>query len=176
MSPDSGVASQSNASIAVGQKLTLHIGVLDQPYRSTGKNGGVKTTGDVAQILEDVYGLFSAFYKTYEKSITDGIAGSMQGAIEALHMGHSIDPWGAGMQQIQRDFSDFITSGEAERTGFAAYSRVKTRALISVPTKAALRGVNHRLAHPYAGSNPRRPSFFDTGLLAGSGRAWITVG
>jgi hypothetical protein len=165
MSPDSGLAGQPSSSTAVGQNITLHIGVLEQPYRSNSKTAVSISTGDVASILEAKYGLFTAFYKMYEQRIADGLATSMQGAIEAMMMGHSIDPWGAGMQQIQRDFRDFISSRQAERAG-----------ITGTPTKAALRGVNHRLAHPYRKSNPRRPSFLDTGLLMSSGRAWITVG
>lgn len=164
-SEGSGQTSADGGASITASKVTLHIGVVEQPYRSTSKKSSAMTTGDVAQILEAKYGLFTAFYKRYEKRIADGMAVSMQGAFEALMMGHSIDPWGAGMQQIQRDFRDFISSGEAERVG-----------MTGVPTKAALRGVNHRLAHPYARSNSRRPSFLDTGLLMASGRAWMTVG
>lgn len=164
-SEGSGHAS-GDASVSIAaSKLTLHIGVLEQPYRSTSKKAASVTTGDVAQILEAKYGLFSMFYKTYEKRVADSMAASMKDALEALMMGHAIDPWGPATQQIQRDFRDFISSGEAERVGISG-----------TPTKAALRGVNHRLAHPYASGNPRRPSFLNTGLLMSSGRAWMTVG
>jgi len=149
--------------LASGRKLTLNIGVLVQPYRSSGKGVSAVTTGDVAHILEEKYGLFSAFYRTHQKSIADGAASSMQSALEALMLGQAIDPWGPWAQQIQREFRDFISSREAERVGMAG-----------VPTKAALRGVNHRLAHPYRRGNARRPSFRDTGLLMNSARAWVT--
>ena len=43
-----------------------------------------------------------------------------------------------------------------------------------VPTQAALKGVNHRLKHPYAKSNPSRPSFLDTGLYQANARVWIS--
>lgn len=163
-SEGSGHSSEDASSIA-SSKVTLHIGVLEQPYRSTSKKATSISTGDVAEILEAKYGLFSAFYRTYEKRIADGLTASMRDAIEALMMGHAIDPWGPATQQIQRDFREFISSGEAERAGIPG-----------TPTKAALRGVNHRLAHPYASANPRRPSFLDTGLLMSSGRVWMTVG
>ena len=41
-----------------------------------------------------------------------------------------------------------------------------------VPTQAALRGVNHRLADPYAKSNRPRPSFIDTGTYEASFKVW----
>lgn len=164
-SESAGHVAGDAASSARATKVTLHIGVLDQPYRSASSGVASISTGAVAEILEAKYGLFSAFYRTYERRIADGIADSMKGALEALMMGQAIDPWGASMQQIQRDFRDFISSKEAEKSGIPG-----------TPTKAALRGVNHRLARPYARSNPRRPSFLDTGLLMASGRAWITVG
>lgn len=164
MSPDSGLASKAS-STAVGQKVTLHIGVLEQNYRTSGKKSKSMNTGDVATILEAKYGLFSAFYKAHERSIADGVAKSMKDAMEALMMGHAIDPWGPATQQIQAQFRDFISSGASERVGLAG-----------VPTKAALMGVNHRLLHPRSRKNPRRPSFRDTGLLMSSCRSWISVG
>jgi len=42
-----------------------------------------------------------------------------------------------------------------------------------VPTKAALRGVNHRLKHPYR-RRGARPSFVDTSLYMSSFKAWAT--
>ena len=146
-------------------KVVLHIGVLEQVYRTATAKAGAITTGDVASILEAKYGLFSAFYKSREQSIADNMALSMKGALEALVMGHRVDPWGAGTQNIQKEFRDFISTKEAERVG-----------LPGVPTKAALKGVNHRLKHPYRKGNPRRPSFRDTGLMSASCRAWVTVG
>lgn len=148
----------------VGRKVVLHIGVLDQPYRTATRAAQATTTGDVAKILEEKYGLFSVFYKAREQGIANSMAVSMVGALEGLFMGRYVDPWGPVTQYIQREFRTFISTKEAERVGMPG-----------VPTKAALRGVNHRLAHPYRRSNPRRPSFRDTGLLMASARAWVTV-
>ena len=69
---------------------------------------------------------------------------------------------GAGASRVEEMFKDFISSGEAERVGVAG-----------APTAAALRGVNHRLLHPYAKANPRRVSFRDTGLFQSSFKAWV---
>jgi hypothetical protein len=137
---------------------------MDVPYAQRGKSTRSLTTYDVAKILEDKYGIFATFYRVREKLFAAEIENSLQGAFEALVQGRTVDPWGVGMSRLQANFSDFILSGEAERVGIPG-----------TPTKAALRGVNHnhRLKHPYRKSNPRRPSFKDTGLYVASTRFWI---
>jgi hypothetical protein len=155
--------------IPVGSRLTLHLGVVVLPYRSTGnlaRTLGVKkinalTTGDVAEILEAKYGIFAAFYRSHEDDIAKDIENSLQGAMESLLMHKAVDPWGAAMQSIQQRWRDFISTSEAERIGIPG-----------TPTKAALMGVSHRYKHPYA-KHPRRPSFRDTGTYMNSGRFWI---
>jgi len=148
----------------------LNLGVLVQPYRSNGKDVVGVTTGEVASWLEKEYGVMEAFARVHRKTIETAIEVSMRNALEALFMGHRIDPWGAGTQKIQSKFRDFINSGEAEHAGIPG-----------TPTQAALRGVNHRRKHPYGRGrpyhpqpNPRRPSFRDTGLYVASFRSWVT--
>ena len=144
-------------------KLTLHLGVLVQPYRARNKKVSAITTGDVAEILESKYELIGTFYRVKEKAIAAAIEHSLGGAMESMLMGAPIrDPWAGGMQHIQEGFRRFISSMEAEKVGIPG-----------TPTKAALMGVNHRLKHPYRSGNPRRPSFRDTGLLMNSFRSWI---
>lgn len=128
-----------------------------QPYRNDGL-----TTADVARFLEDQYGVMGAFYRSHEADVVKALEESLGGAVESLMMGRRVEPWGRATQAIQREFRDFISSKEAERVGIPG-----------TPTKAALRGVNHRLKHPYAKRNPRRPSFRDTGLYMTSFRAWV---
>lgn len=169
MAPDSGAAPQQQGMPTgpqpwAGQKVTLHLGVLVQAYRSSGKKITALTTGDVAQILETKYGIMAAFYRVHGQEVAADIEKSLGGALEALMMGQSIDPWGRATQSIERRFRDFISSREAERVGIPG-----------APTLAAIRGVNHRLAHPYARSNPRRPSFRDTGLYEASFRSWVST-
>jgi hypothetical protein len=153
--PDSGYPRQ------VAAKLTLHLGILVQPYRSKGKKVSAITTGDVAEILEAKYGVMGAFYKAHQGDVAKAIEDSLGGAMESLLMGKAINPWDRGMQKIQQSFRDFISSKEAEQVGIPG-----------TPTKAALRGVSHRFKHPYA-KHPRRPSFRDTGLYMNSFRAFI---
>lgn len=149
--------------IASGKRLTLHFGVIVQPYRSPGKKTASVSTGDVAQWLEDKYGIMEAFYRVHENDVVSSIEKSLGGALENLIMGAPAgDPFGSAMGEIETAFKFFIASKEVETVG-----------LPGVPTKAALMGVNHRLKHPYANKNPRRPSFRDTGLYMDSFKSWI---
>lgn len=179
---DSGspaTASSAALSYTPARRLTLHLGVLVQPYRGFGLATGRKgnrthrkrvagvirpvTTGDVAGFLEARYGLMETFYRVRGAVIGQAMEDSIGQALEALMMGRAIDPWGSATQKIQASFREWISSRAAEQAGMPG-----------VPTKAAMRGVNHRLAHPYRKSNPRRPSFRDTGLLMASFRSWVT--
>ena len=148
----------------------LHLGVAVQSYGEVGvKQGnkivaGAPDTGDVAQWLEDKYGLMQAFFNAHEQDIAGALEGSVSKALESMMMGAPVnhDAFGAAAGQIEEMFKDFISSGEAEQVGIAG-----------TPTGAALRGVNHRLKHPYAKANPRRVSFRDTGLFQSSFKAWV---
>ena len=146
-----------------GHPLTLHLGVIDQPYRNSGKKARPVTTGDVAGFLEKRYALMETFYKVHEEDVSKALEGSLGGAFEALLMGRVVDPWGSATSQITSLFRQFISSGEAERVGIPG-----------TPTKAALRGISHRLKRPYRNSNPRRVSFRDTGMYVGSSASWVT--
>ena len=148
----------------------LHLGVAVQSYgeRSTKKGNkivaGSPDTGDVAQWLEDKYGLMRAFFTAHEQDIADALSESVGDALEIMLNGgpETMDGFGAGASRIEEMFKDFISSQEAEQVGIAG-----------TPTGAALRGVNHRLKHPYAKANPRRPSFRDTSLYVSSFKCWV---
>lgn len=172
-------APSTSLSPAPARRLTLHLGVLVQPYRSFeltairkgGKTrrkrvpGAIRpvTTGDVAGFLEARYGLMETFYRVRGAVVGQAMEDSLSGALESLLMGRAVDPWGSATQEIQANFREWISSRAAEQAGMPG-----------VPTKAALMGVSHRLRHPYRKSNPRRPSFRDTGLLLASFRTWVT--
>jgi hypothetical protein len=153
---------------------TLHLGVIDIPYAYSqevpGKGRKKKkqvvkaiTTGEVADILEENYSLMETFYETHEEEIVGHLEKSLAGALESMMQGSpSSDPFAAGTQQINEMFKQFILTGEAE-----------TVAIPGTPTKAALKGVSHRRAHPYAKANPRRPSFYDTGMYVDNFMSWI---
>ncbi len=158
---------------------TLHLGVIDIPYaydqegeRKTKKRKGKKkkqviksiTTGDVAEILEENYGVMETFFEVHEEKIIGHLEEALAGSLESLVMGapQTGDPFASGTQQINEMFKEFILSGEAENVSIQG-----------TPTKAALRGVSHRKAHPYAKANPRRPSFYDTGMYVDHFMSWV---
>lgn len=162
---------------------TLHLGVIEQVYQlprkkkvgraRKGKNARPKksgaartiTTGDVAEILEAKYHIMEIFYELNKKFVGDSLTKSLQGSLESVLMGGppSADPFKAACSSIETRMKDFISKGEMEKIGYPG-----------VPTQAALKGINHRLAHPYAKANKRRPSFIDYGLYQQSMKAWTT--
>lgn len=167
MSPaDGGAPASLPTAPRTTTRLTLHLGVVEQPYRAYSSSGKGKTlavtTYDVAQILERKYGVMQAYYTAHANEIAHWVEDSLAGALESLAMGGKVDPWGSATQKIAGGFRQFISSMEAERVGIPG-----------TPTRAAVRGVNHRFKRPYSRKNPRRPSFRDTGLYMASVRSWI---
>lgn len=157
---------------------TLHLGVVDVPHgapsrgvRATLGRGKSKlkgtttlTTGDLADILEARYHPMEIFFQVKQKRIAKELESGLAGALESMLTGGpaTLDPFGSATSAIQNMFQDFLTNRELERLGYPG-----------VPTRAALDGVNHRLLHPYAQANKRRPSLIDTGKYQASFRAWV---
>ena len=168
----------------------LHFGVIETPYAASSYQrvpkasktfrrgapkpirqdaaGGsnTKTTGDVAQILEDKYHIFETFADvlgldiiaaSLEHSLDDAIK-DIQGGAPTKGLSVTL----AAEQELETAFRIFIDQEEMDGKP-------------GVPTAAALKGVNHRFLHPYAKSNPARPSFRDTGLYEASFKAWMTT-
>ena len=163
--------------------LTLHLGVLEIPYteeapaqkkpkgkarrgkkrpkKKTGDTSAAKTTGDVAQILEGKYHIMSIFYELNEEQIAGYFADAMAGALEDVFAGAppQAKPYAQAESDIQTRFREFLDRDEMAHT-----------ATPGVPTRAARRGVNHRLK--IKKGNPR-PSFIDTGAYQGAFLAWV---
>lgn len=154
--------------------LTLHLGVIDMPYSGPAQAprgrkqkiaSGTQTTGDVARILEDKYGVFATYAQLHmADTIGPALVKSVAGSIENLLLGapSGADPFAQGCSQIEAGFRSFLDTEEMAAAGVPG-----------VPTEAARKGVNHRLKHPYAKDNPQRPSFIDTGLYQASAKAWV---
>ena len=157
--------------------ITLHLGVIDLPYtnettpkrlpksrpgkqRPRAKKDPVETTGDVAKVLEAKYHVIETFYDLHEEEIAQDFADEMTGALESLIMGAPVpaDPLAGATSKLEQRFREYLDREEIAET-----------ATPGVPTKAALRGVNHRLK---TNRGPRRPSFIDTGLYQSSFKAW----
>lgn len=126
---------------------------------------GTITTGDVADILEAKYHIMERFAEKYlddiAEIVNDAVIGSMETLIRSAGSVSVDSAINAAFPKIEEKFKDFIGTGEVESVGIPG-----------VPTEAALRGVDHRLTHPYLKSNPRRPSFVDTSLYVDSFKAW----
>ena len=151
-------------------KLFFVSGVRDIPH-SPKKGGGFITTGDVARRLEGGYRLFSQFYEINEAEILNAVADSLfNNCLDILATGKSgLDFRGANSKLTNR-MKKWISTSETEET----MQQIKPNR--PIPTRAALRGVNHRLKRPYGKwkkhafgkafiRNARRPSFRDTGKL-----------
>lgn len=174
----------ASTSTAPPNHLTLNLGVIDIPYQShqapkkvaqakKGKankpvkaksDAATKTTGDIAEILEEKYGVLDTFAFARLPDIAKAIEESIAGELETMMMGGrpSGNPFQGAESAITTMMKNFISSQEIEHMGIEG-----------VPTQAAKDGVNHRLKHPYAKANQRRPSFMDTTLYWQSLRAWF---
>jgi hypothetical protein len=144
----------------VGVELKLHLGVLDVPYTDASKS-----TGDVAEILEAKYHVIELFYEELGADhVQEALEHSADIAIKDLFSGApaaSVDLTFEATEELRTAFAIFVDQKELDGV------------VPGVPTAASLKGVNHRLKHPYAAANPERPSFKDTGLYQSSFRAWV---
>lgn len=140
----------------MGFNLKLHLGVIDVPELDSNK-----TTYDVAVILEEKYGLFTAYAENHEQFIADSISKGVAGALETYQLTGNLprEFLPEVGDEIGKDFQKFIYTREAEKVGMPG-----------VPTKAAIMGVNRRLKKK---RGARRPSFIDTGILESSLKAWF---
>jgi hypothetical protein len=166
--------------------VVLNFGVIDIPYvndasktvervrkgkRRTGSRwrrsdligGDVSTTGDVAEILEAKYHIMAIYaQESMDTVIKPAVENALAGAIETMMMGGPKDVSYAGAAStIEASFKQFLSTGGMDKLGYPG-----------VPTAAALRGVNHRMKHPYA-RRAARSSFVDTGLYSSSFKVWI---
>lgn len=150
--------------------LTLHLGVNDIPYvQPSPKDGnkghnrppGTQTTGDVAEWLERKYHVMEIFFELHQDEVIAALEDSVGGAFESLLMGAppSLDAFGSGSSKIEEAFRQFLDTKEMDSLGYPG-----------VPTKASLKGVNHRLKLK---RGVVRPSFIDTGLYEASFHAWL---
>jgi hypothetical protein len=165
--------------------LTLNLGVVDMPYsaesykehkikfakrgksnkpvREPSNDAASITTGDVAKILEEKYGILDTFKFARLPDIAKMLEESMAKELENMMMGQTpTNPFQGAEAKITQMMKDFLSTQAVESMGIEG-----------VPTQAALDGVNHRLKHPYAHGNPRRPSFIDTSLMQQSYKAWV---
>lgn len=173
--------------------VTLHLGVIEQPYTSydggrraakPGRRGKkaveapakaqrTVTTAQVARWLEDRYHVMEVFYES-DGGVLPLLRESMEDAMEDVLMGSPVgaNPFLAATSEIQKRFKQFISNRTMETMGYPG-----------VPTKAALMGISSRFKAHKSGiglvrrkgsvAGVRRPSFRDTGLYQASFMAWV---
>lgn len=137
--------------------MKMLLGVHDVPYAADKSGKEFVTTGEVAEFLEEKYGVIGTFYDQNSSMIVGAIEKNIEENIENLLMGAPTNNASleAAKGQIVQRFRQYL-AGE-EMVGL----------IKGVPTEAAMRGVSHRFKHPYA-KRGRRPSFVDTGQFEAS--------
>ena len=133
----------------------LRLGVVDVPY-----SNGKTTTGDVAEILEDKYGIMSYFWEVNQHKIVLEIENGLNSVLENVLLGAPppTDPFLQGAAQIEKMFAEFLSSKQMDGK------------IGGVPTAASLKGISHRFKNK---KGSVRPSFIDTGLYETSFKAWV---
>jgi hypothetical protein len=153
---------------------TLHLGELDQPY---GNAGTAISTYEVGVILEAKYGLYSTFADMRSPQIASEIENSVVGALETMFMQRRPD-----IDRVRANAFKSAESKIGELFRDAIDQRIYDGRIHGVPTQAALKGVRSSWKRPYRRRGGRqgkvqpgapRASFFDTGLLSSSFRAWV---
>jgi hypothetical protein len=141
-------------------RKVLHLGVTEVPYTYGSRH---RTTGDVAKILESKYGVVRRFVDDNRDQLIELFGKEAGKAVSAAITGKPevSEPLQGALDRLQRSFRKYILARSLD-------GRVA-----GVPTAAAVRGINHRLKHPYAKRNHPRQSFFDTGLYIGAFKAWF---
>jgi hypothetical protein len=139
--------------------VKLHLGVVDVPYTAGGE-----TTYEVANHLEKKYHVMELFV---EDVGVDHIARAFEESAKVV-----IEDTLSGAPP--RDLSLTYEAEQDLEVAFRKFIDQKQLDFVEpgVPTEASLKGVNHRLKHPYAKGNPTRPSFRDTGLYQTSFKVW----
>ena len=149
--------------------MKLVLGVIDIPYghaHGDGKDDPNITTGDVAEILEDNYGIMGHFFERHETEIVANVADVFAGLLDDHVMG--LKPKVEALSDLsglKPIFQNMIITQELD-------------GMTGVPTQASLgRSVNHRKKKG-VNTNGKddgvsRPSFYDTHLYADSFQAWI---
>ena len=133
----------------------LRMGVLDVPY-----SNGKTTTGDVAEWLENKYGVMGFFWELNKLKISAELEQGISQAFESYLMGSPLgsDPFLAATAEIEQLFREFLSTKQMDHK------------VGGVPTKAAMKGVSSRFKSKRG--NPR-PSFIDTGMYETSFKAWM---
>ena len=143
---------------------TLCLGVNNIPYDNSNK-----TTHEVAEYLEDHYGIIQKFYDLNESEISEDLATAMADALEDFANGNSLLPidliMNENLGERAEKFRDFLDTGEVERVGIPG-----------TPTKRSLQRISLRFKEKKTktGEKPiHRTSFLDTQFYRNTFMIWI---
>ena len=144
--------------------LTLCLGVNDIPY-----DDKKQTTGEVAEYLEDRYGIIQKFYDLNESEILDDLSDALSDALEDFANGNPLPPIDLIMSENLGDraekFRDFLDTGEVERVGIPG-----------TPTKRSLQRISLRFKEKKTRKGQKsvaRTSFLDTLFYRNSFKIWV---
>lgn len=150
--------------------MKICLGVNDVPY--TNSKDGV-TTAQVANWLEEKYGIIAQLVAQKETEIRDHLESNLQKSLEEMLAGLPVrDPFGTGTSLIARDMRNWLSLQEVEKVGIPG---VPTRAAlmgVSSRSKSGLKGVSMKQFEKGVRRGKRRPSFIDTGLMERNYRCW----
>lgn len=151
--------------------ITLQLGVLDVTYtQDVGGSSQTKTTGDVAEIIENKYHVMRYFFGAHKDEIatilTDMMANSLQQALASRSGGSARPPMHTvqAQSQIEALFRRFLDADELQRLSIDITG--------SAISQAALSGFSKRKKQPTK-AGLGRAAFVDTGLYRSSFRAAI---
>lgn len=144
--------------------MKLVLGVEDIAYKEVFVDD-VKTTGDVAEILEGKYHVMEVFFEEKKEKIGNALADGIAAQITALVNGRAPakDAFYGATQKIDEMFRDFLDADE-----------ISAILPLTQQIAAAQLGRNSRKKAGYNKDNEARPAFIDTGLYQQSFRSWIT--
>lgn len=146
--------------------MKLAFGVIDIMYAFSYGEDTVDptiTTGDVAEILEEKYGIMSCFFEMYEEQINAIIIDTITDAFTDAFDGLPVDLptlLTASLPEIHVLFEEFILTKKMDGK------------VDGVPTKRSIDGINHR--KKLRSIDPYRPSFLDSRLYMSSFRAELS--
>ena len=122
--------------------------------------GQGKTVGQVAEALENKYGIVEAFFGMQEDYIVDNFEAAYANGLDS---GMSGGQWDVAWDPapLQPKFRRAISTRQFDGV------------LRGVPTKASQGGVSHLRKDPFKKGASPRPSFMNTGMYMRSFSAWL---
>ncbi len=158
---------------------TLSLGVVDLAY--VGGDDKATTTGDVATILEEEYGVMEVFFEAKKDKILKQVNDALVHQIEAMMQGAAPPSGGTVfLPEVESLFRDFVTTreiesitGQTEAARLGISHRFKNAQNKTISPQNIVSGKGRAVRIVAVASRGSRPSFVDTGLYVASMKAWL---